>query len=205
MTLSERLRQERQARGLSQEQVAAQLDVTRQAVTKWESGAASPSAERLIALASLYGMSLDELAGLQASSREQSKKILHTNLTCIALIAQAASLNTLTIRTYHDLTEGEVLEVRWLTAVKLLVTLLCSVWMAHNLSYERDLPQRRKNTYIELGYCVVQTAVMLLTRRAGRSLLGTAAIIGILMVYIFYVNPTHMRRPLTRRRKRPED
>ena len=163
MTLSERLRQERQARGLSQEQVAAQLDVTRQAVTKWESGAASPSAERLIALASLYGMSLDELAGLQASSREQSKKILHTNLTCIALIAQAASLNTLTIRTYHDLTEGEVPEVRWLTAV------------------------------------------MLLTRRAGRSLLGTAASIGILMVYIFYVNPTHMRRPLTRRRKRPED
>ena len=41
------IRQKRQARGLSQEQLAQQLEVSRLAVAKWESGKGFPSAERL--------------------------------------------------------------------------------------------------------------------------------------------------------------
>lgn len=51
----------RTRRGLSQEQLAERLHVTRQAVSRWETGAADPSTSNLIALAKLYGVSAEEL------------------------------------------------------------------------------------------------------------------------------------------------
>ncbi len=65
MTVSERLYTLRREKGLSQEQLAEALGVSRQAVSKWESGAAMPESERLIALAAFYGVSLDALLGLE--------------------------------------------------------------------------------------------------------------------------------------------
>ena len=55
------IRQKRQARGLSQEQLAQQLEVSRQAVAKWESGKSRPRAELLPKLAKLFGCSIEEL------------------------------------------------------------------------------------------------------------------------------------------------
>ena len=60
-TFAEILREHRTSRRFSQEYVAEQLDVTRQAVSKWENGTSEPSTANLIALAKLYGISLDEL------------------------------------------------------------------------------------------------------------------------------------------------
>ena len=61
MTLGEKLKMLRASRGLSQEQLAAELNVSRQAVSKWESGASDPSTSNLLALARLYGVSAEEL------------------------------------------------------------------------------------------------------------------------------------------------
>jgi|GEM_PF-1119716 len=60
-TFAEILREHRTSRHISQEYVAEQLNVTRQAVSKWENGTSEPSTANLIALAKLYGISLDEL------------------------------------------------------------------------------------------------------------------------------------------------
>ena len=51
----------RRARGWSQEELAVRLGVSRQAVSKWERAEASPDTDNLIALARLYGVSLDQL------------------------------------------------------------------------------------------------------------------------------------------------
>ncbi len=59
------LKSHRTARHMSQEFLAEQLGVTRQAVSKWESGTSEPSTANLLALAKLYGISLDELVGLK--------------------------------------------------------------------------------------------------------------------------------------------
>lgn len=56
-----RIAQMRRQRGLSQEALADKLGVSRQAVSKWERGEASPDTDNLIMLAQLYGVSLDEL------------------------------------------------------------------------------------------------------------------------------------------------
>ena len=60
-TFSEKLQELRRREGLSQEQLADQLGVTRQSVSKWESGAASPELSKLIALSDLFGISIDYL------------------------------------------------------------------------------------------------------------------------------------------------
>lgn len=54
----------RKQNGLSQEQLAARLGVSRQAVSKWERAESSPDTDNLIALAKLYQVSLDELLKL---------------------------------------------------------------------------------------------------------------------------------------------
>lgn len=61
LAMAQRLVDRRKAPGLSQEALAAQLGVSRQAVSKWERSESSPDTDNLIALAALYGVSLDEL------------------------------------------------------------------------------------------------------------------------------------------------
>lgn len=61
LAMAQRLVDRRKAAGLSQEALAARLGVSRQAVSKWECSESSPDTDNLIALAALYGVSLDEL------------------------------------------------------------------------------------------------------------------------------------------------
>lgn len=61
MELYEKLTQARKAARLTQADVAARLDVSRQAVSRWESGQSKPSTEKLLALAKIYDVSLDWL------------------------------------------------------------------------------------------------------------------------------------------------
>ena len=61
--LSRRLTEMRTAHRMSQEEVASQLHVSRQAVSKWETGKGAPDTTTLIALADVYDVSLDELVG----------------------------------------------------------------------------------------------------------------------------------------------
>ncbi|MCL3777624.1 helix-turn-helix transcriptional regulator [Actinomyces sp. 186855] len=59
--IAKRLYHYRTAAGLSQEQVAARVGVSRQAVSKWECAESSPDTDNLIALAVLYEVTVDEL------------------------------------------------------------------------------------------------------------------------------------------------
>lgn len=61
LLLAQRFAQLRKEAGFSQEELAAKLGISRQAVSKWERGESSPDTDNLIALAKLYGVSLDAL------------------------------------------------------------------------------------------------------------------------------------------------
>ncbi len=75
---------------MSQELVADRLNVSRQAVTKWEVGQSKPSAQNLQALAELYGVSSNEL--LSNAQQKNLNLILRANLTRWAIILQTAFL-----------------------------------------------------------------------------------------------------------------
>lgn len=61
MKLSEKLYQLRRRQGLSQEQAAEQLGVSRQAISKWESGQSTPDPDKLAALSRFYHVTTDYL------------------------------------------------------------------------------------------------------------------------------------------------
>lgn len=63
MPFNEILARERKVRGLNQEDLAARIQVSRQAVSKWETGDAMPDLNKLLALADALDISLDTLCG----------------------------------------------------------------------------------------------------------------------------------------------
>jgi transcriptional regulator with XRE-family HTH domain len=75
MELAKKLTELRKANGYSQEDLAEKLLVSRQAISKWERGEALPDTENLIALARLYGVSLDELVGNEVKKQEKEEEI----------------------------------------------------------------------------------------------------------------------------------
>lgn len=73
MTLGEKLQKLRKARGWTQEELAAQVGVSRQSLSKWESDGALPETANIIVLADLFGVTTDYLLreGEQPASTEE--------------------------------------------------------------------------------------------------------------------------------------
>lgn len=61
MTLAEKIAYHRKRRGWSQEDLAEQLDVSRQSVSKWESAASVPELDKIVLLAKIFDVTTDEL------------------------------------------------------------------------------------------------------------------------------------------------
>lgn len=87
MTLKETLKELRAAHGYSQEQLAEKLDISRQAIAKWESGAALPELDKLMQLAALYQTTLDELVRGQSACAPLHPKAVQPDAETDELIA----------------------------------------------------------------------------------------------------------------------
>ena len=85
MNLSDRIQQLRKARGLSQEELSAHLNVSRQAVSKWESGQSLPDLDRIIALSAFFGVTTDYLLTGAAPPPSGDKPVTARILTIAAL------------------------------------------------------------------------------------------------------------------------
>lgn len=68
MSVSDNIRDYRKNEGLSQEELAQKIGVSRQAVTKWETGAGMPDISNVVELAKIFGVSVDELLGAGTAS-----------------------------------------------------------------------------------------------------------------------------------------
>lgn len=73
MIFSERLKREREKRGWSQTELAEKIHVSRQSVSKWETGKNYPSIEVIIDLSDLFGVTIDELL---RSDEELKEKVI---------------------------------------------------------------------------------------------------------------------------------
>jgi transcriptional regulator with XRE-family HTH domain len=72
MSFADNLQAARKKNGLTQEDLAGMLDVSRQAVSKWEQGDGYPEAEKLLILSDKLDISLDELMGRSPRSAVQA-------------------------------------------------------------------------------------------------------------------------------------
>lgn len=73
MNFGDRLKQIRANQGLSQEQLAEKIGVSRQAITKWETNRGLPDVENMIILAEIFKVTLDELI-LQRKNEQEIEK-----------------------------------------------------------------------------------------------------------------------------------
>lgn len=71
MDIGGKIMTQRKLRGWSQEELANQLQVSRQSVSKWESGASTPDLDRIVAMSQLFGVSTDYLLTGQSLPDEE--------------------------------------------------------------------------------------------------------------------------------------
>lgn len=72
MIFAGKLKTLRKQSGMSQEKLAEKLGVSRQAITKWETGSGIPDIENIMAISSLFNISIDELLGNEKTENKSS-------------------------------------------------------------------------------------------------------------------------------------
>ena len=130
MNVSEKIRTLRKSKGMSQEELAGQVNISRQAVSRWENGTALPDADNIVQLSKLFGVTTDYLLMDSYESDEDSpkikenNKILHANLTSLAIILQATFLNICMLpwedpntKVYATVIKVFLLLAQWIVAV----------------------------------------------------------------------------------------
>lgn len=96
MTIADRISELRHARELSQEELAEQCGVSRQAVSKWESEQSIPDMENIVALSNIFGVSTDFLLkGVEYGDELKPRRspALPYNIVATALIIIATALS----------------------------------------------------------------------------------------------------------------
>ena len=88
--LNERLISLRKDKRMSQQDLAEALNVSRQAVSRWEVGIAIPSMDNLLALSKLFGVPTDELMG--GSGNRKGRSVLKVILIILAAAALVAAI-----------------------------------------------------------------------------------------------------------------
>ena len=77
MSFGESLAKLRKNKGMSQEELANNLNVSRQAVSKWESNNSYPETEKIVAICKLFNCSMDELIGIKEGNVKSKNKIFN--------------------------------------------------------------------------------------------------------------------------------
>lgn len=89
MTMGQRIGEQRKKLGISQEALGEKLDVSRQAVSKWESDGAVPDVDKLITMSKLFGVSVGWLLGVEEESApERSEELTEKQLRMIEEIVK---------------------------------------------------------------------------------------------------------------------
>lgn len=176
----------RKARKLSQEQLAEQLGVSRQAVSKWETGQSEPTAKNLVELARLFEVTVSDL--VEAESPSQGKRaaenpILKRNLEIIAVGAFTGFAILSTVR----------MEDPGFYIYTAVLTFLAGCVMAYHI-FRLPAETRLKTALKELDYCaLVWAMVTFLPDRIGN--VYTAVLVMILCVlYTVYIRFPHYRK-----------
>ena len=137
MTLGEKLKLLRASRGLSQEQLAAELNVSRQAVSKWECGDAAPDLDKLRAICAYFAVTTDYLiweheedapkaavSEKERASRGRNEAFSNALLSVLLLAGIAALWGSLRI----SFTRGAVVHIILAVAVIAAAILSMTAW-----------------------------------------------------------------------------
>ena len=118
MEFNEKLQQLRKQMGLTQEELAEALFVSRTAVSKWEQGKGYPNIESLKAIAKFFDVTIDELLSseqvLSVAEEDNKQKRVHIRDLIFSLI-DISALMFFFLPLFGEKTDGKVLEVSLLS------------------------------------------------------------------------------------------
>ncbi len=121
--LSEKIINLRKSRGWSQEELAEKLDVSRQSVSKWESGVSNPELDKIVAMSTLFGVSTDYLLKDSATEEKEPIREFIREEEDEEIAEEASAKKSKGIREFVD-------DFFWMTVlvVYLLVSILTHRW-----------------------------------------------------------------------------
>lgn len=156
--LADRLVNLRKENKLSQEALAEKLGLSRQAISKWERAEASPDTDNLIALANLYGISLDELLGNEPKAEKEvpaeEKTLTGTQIKGKNHLTKAPLLLLIAVAVY--VVGGIIIGGKWWAVMWILFTLV----LAYALASASKLYENKKAiSIILMALAVTLTAV----------------------------------------------
>lgn len=164
-----------------------------------------PDSINILEMSKLFNVSTDYLLNDEYQSDDDLPKIktlkkdniiLRANLTRIAIILQATLLNL----AIQPIAETGIKNFTIIVLViKLSLLLLSSLWMIHNLKYENNIIQHKKNVKIELAYCLIQLIVALFGFYSKNYFITATIIFIVAMYYILVINPKYMKCQLVRK------
>ena len=141
MNFSEKLLKMRKEQKLSQEELADKLDVTRQSVSKWESGQTYPEMDKLLAICKIFNCTLEELTNDEIKVEEFNKE---SKINIVELILDYIK------RTYNYFANISFKEF-----IKVLLTMVVVLLILHLLHYpfvELENIIRDAASYIKEGF-----------------------------------------------------
>lgn len=86
MDLGKRIKNERERLNMSQDELAQKMDISRQAISKWETGSSYPDIEKILKLSEIFNLSLDELVKGDKSFQENLIKEGKTNMSGLTIL-----------------------------------------------------------------------------------------------------------------------
>ena len=96
MTIGERIAEERKKKGMTQEDMAEKLNLSRQAISKWESGSSFPDTENLLKLSLLFSVSVDYLLkGEMVGEKNEEGIVFHLSYSSLTRMKERHSEKTL--------------------------------------------------------------------------------------------------------------
>lgn len=111
MEFNEKLQRLRKQKGLTQEELAEALFVSRTAISKWESGKGYPSIDSLKAISNYFSVTIDELLSadeLLTAAEKENKEIIQNNRTLVFGLADILAMVFLFLPMFRQFSGNEI-------------------------------------------------------------------------------------------------
>lgn len=176
-TMGQRIAQQRKKLGISQEALGEKMNVSRQAISKWEADGAVPEIDKLIALSKLFGVSVGWLLGVEEQPEKQADELTEAQLKMVEEI----------VRKYQPESQ-RITIVRYclIFLIFLVSTAAIMVMVLQNYS-TKDYSHQISN--LEAGYASIQEQLAGLSNRISNMSTSIEDASSPLSGYQFRLNP----------------
>lgn len=184
MGIGNNIKRLRTARKLSQEYLADELGVSRQAVSKWETGQTEPTAKNLVQLAHLFEVTVSDLVGEESGSVSEppaEKTNWWLGFERFAIIAYSGAMVLSTIKTSDPGYPIFCAVMVFIPAILMGINIL-------------RLPAeiRLKTALMELGYCILLLGIITFVEPIIRNVYTSILIMICCVIYMRYIRFRHL-------------